>query len=969
MILRGKTSNKSLLQILLLALLLSFTASSVWAQDEAEDDEEATETEESADLGRIEVTGSLLRREEFTTTSPMQIINADTQAQVGQLTVAEILQNTTVAAGTTQLNNTFNGFVVQGGTGVQTLDLRGLGDNRTLVILDGRRPGGSGTQGQVNAFDLNMIPEIAATRFEIVLDGSSSIYGSDAIAGVANIITRRSFDGFEAQALAEVPFESGGEFYRVGAIWGKIFEKGSFTISAQWDKREALRIRDRDFLSCGQDLVYSESGQRIDREDRSVLAGTPLGGCPDNIYINTVLDAFSGERYIPSPDGVTIGPFPGYRPRTNGRYDGTGQGEAWYNDVLNAEFYGSQMAINEVERFNVYTTFDYAFDFWGGVDLDASLLYSSRETTAENWRQFFPAIVTFLPYENGEFAEGPLDYTLPVMPYPSNNKIDVDYMYFTAGLQGLFPTKNYWSWQVYGSYSKSDGDYGGNEILNSEAGDYFDSPSPPSISYFTPGVLGGGDMQSLINAIGSYEVGNTVYDQYQVVGIIAGDLFELPAGMVGAAFGAEYRDFSIDDQPSQNSQDSNLWGTSSALVTKGSNDVWEAFMELEVPIIAGKKGFEELTLNGSIRTFDYKVGGSDTVWKAGLKWAVTPSAMFRATAGTSYRAPALYELYLGNLTSFLGQLAIDPCINWDESTNSNIRTNCAAEGIPGDYTGAGSSAEITSGGGVENLEPETSDSYTVGFVWTPQFADLSIAFDWFSIEVNNQISQLSASSIISGCYNSTNFPNAFCDLFTRAGDGPTVAFPYNILTVNDSFVNVNEQKVSGVDMNLRWDQDFSYGQLVVEMQSTWYDENVQQLFDPSLVSGFDTTDYVGTVGSPDFLTNLRASFTKNDWTFNWYLQYVSATSDDPVFYDERDSYFGWTDAVYDYSMDAAFYHNISVFYQTEKWDFLVGINNLFDEEPDTYSTGGRSRRGNVPVSATQYDLLGRSLFTRVNFRF
>ena len=184
MMLRGNSRNKSLLQILLLALLLAFT-SGAWAQTEAAEDDEsdADDTEEAADLGRVTVTGSLLKREEFTSTSPMQIINADTQAQVGQLTVADILQSTTVAAGTTQLNNQFNGFVIQGGTGVQTLDLRGLGDNRTLVLLNGRRPGGSGTSGQVNAFDLSMIPEIAAQRFEIVLDGSSSIYGSDAIAG------------------------------------------------------------------------------------------------------------------------------------------------------------------------------------------------------------------------------------------------------------------------------------------------------------------------------------------------------------------------------------------------------------------------------------------------------------------------------------------------------------------------------------------------------------------------------------------------------------------------------------------------------------------------------------------------------------------------------------------------------------------------------------------------------------------
>jgi iron complex outermembrane receptor protein len=149
-------SIKDLFLFGLLAMLLA-AANAAWAQEDADSEEEADETEESADLGRIVVTGSLLKREDFTSTSPMQVINADTQAMVGQLSVADILQSTTIAGGTTQWNNQFNGFVVQGGYGIQTLDLRGLGDQRTLVLLNGRRPGGSGARGQVNALDLSMI--------------------------------------------------------------------------------------------------------------------------------------------------------------------------------------------------------------------------------------------------------------------------------------------------------------------------------------------------------------------------------------------------------------------------------------------------------------------------------------------------------------------------------------------------------------------------------------------------------------------------------------------------------------------------------------------------------------------------------------------------------------------------------------------------------------------------------------------
>jgi len=346
---------------------------------------------------------------------------------------------------------------------------------------------------------------------------------------------------------------------------------------------------------------------------------------------------------------------------------------------------------------------------------------------------------------------------------------------------------------------------------------------------------------------------------------------------------------------------------SSALVTKGTNEVAELFAEAEIPLLAGLPGVEELTLSLSARAFDYKVGGS------------------RSTAGTSYRAPALFELFLGNETSFVGQLSIDPCINWGESTNDRIRENCAAEGIPPDY---------------------------------PTGID---------IEVNNQIDQLGASAILSGCYNSENFPNAFCDLFTRApGDDPQ--FPHQVLTVTDTFININQQKYRGVDLNLLWHHNLDAGQLEVALQSTWNLENVQRLFDPEQVQGFDTVDFVGTIGSPKLVSNLRTSFSRADWKFNYYWQYISSTDNSP-FVDAETSYFGFAPAYRDIWMDSAVYHNVSVLYQQSKWDVLFGIKNLLDEEPDIVSSGVASRRGNVPIAATQYDLLGRTYFMRFNYRF
>lgn len=960
----------------LLALCLSTSVLVAWAQDTDSDTDSDTDVtiEEDGDvaaLDRVTVTGSLIRREEFTSTSPMQVITAESQFQAGQMSVAEMLQGSTVAAGTTQLNNQFSGYVIQGGTGVQTLDLRGLGAARSLVLLNGRRPGGSGTRGEVNSVDLSNIPEIAVNRFELVLDGSSSIYGSDAVAGVANIITRRSVDRPEVQVLAQVPLDSGGEFYRVSGITGFNTDKGAFTVSAQWELQEPLQVGDRNFLNCQQDRVWNEQGQRIDREDRSITAGTPLGGC-QNLYTNTVIDAFTGARYVPSPDGTTIGPIPGYRPRTNGTYNGT-EGQAYYDDVLNSDFLHTESAINRKERVNVYATADYAFDFWGGVDFDADFMYSRRDTEARGFRQFFPLVSSsdYIPYPNDPDYNPGIPVSQVVMPYTSNTDVTVDFYYVTMGLQGDLPTKRYWSWQTYASYSYSDGDYMSNGILASQSGDIRYDDSPPRVDYFDPAFLSGANMQQLIDAVGVSETGNTVYDQFQWVGIITGDLMDLPAGTVGTAFGLEYRTFSIDDQPPPASQNGDLWGQSSAIATKGSNDVIEAFVEADIPLMSGRQGAEDITLNLSARGFDYKNGGSDIVWKAGLNWQINPVLRLRSTVGTSYRAPALFEQYLGNQTGFLDQMGIDPCIDWGESNNDNIRANCAAIGIPEDYNGfPGSSALIISGGGVDNLEAETSDAFTAGFVITPEFADISIAADYYDFTVNDQIAQLGAENIAGGCYSGSNFPNAFCDLLTRApGNDPSA--PYNILTVLDSYVNVNKQRVRGVDMTLVWNRDFNFGTMGVEAQSTWTIENTRQLFSLGSVEGFDETDYAGSIGSPENITNIRTFWSRNDWKVTWFMQYVSET-DNSDFADEIiTSYFGYPNARRDITMDAALYHNLSVFYQQDKWDFLLGVNNVLDETPDTVSTGSSTllARGNYPNEASQYDLLGRRIFARFNFRF
>ncbi|MGR4876294.1 TonB-dependent receptor plug domain-containing protein [Pseudoxanthomonas sp. LARHCG66] len=954
---------------LFVAVLGCLYGGNALAQDEATENE-PEEKKEAVQLDKITVTGSLLKRVEYDSVSPVQVITADTNIALGQVETSEFLQKSSIAAGATQISHQFGAFVTEGGVGAQTLSLRGLGPNRSLVLLNGHRPGPAGTRGQVGAFDLNVLPSSIVQRIELLKDGSSSIYGSDAVAGVANVITRKNITSPEISVSFRAPFFGGGEVINLSGATGWNFDNGSITLAGEYYKQSPLTVGDRDFLKCAEDLVWDQEGNRIDREDRSILAGTPLGGCTSgNLYANTVSDLLTGARYVPTWNGQTIGNIPGYRPRVSTTYANSPQ--ASYTDVLNFPFFGEQYVIQDLERFSGYLSTDFSL---GEVNWKTELLVNRRESEYRGFRQFFPVIVGGSGYfyaNDPDFRNTatPSGVSQPVMPFRSNSSQKVDYYYVNTNFNGLFADT--WSWDVNASYSRSSGTYSDLSIDASKTGDWNYGEDAPTINYFDPGFLNGTRMDELVGLIGVWDTGKTVYDQTVVTGVVTGELFNLPAGAVGAAIGAEYREFSIDDQPGFYSVNGLLWGASSAQQTKGDDSVKEVFAEVEVPLLKGLPGVESLTFNASTRWFDYdSVGDSDNVWKIGLGWQIVPSLRLRATKGTSYRAPGLYELYLGNQSAFLGQTAIDPCINWGESSNANIRANCGAAGIPDNYNGAPSSATIYQGGGAGFLTPEHSNAFTGGLIWTPEFAPVSIALDYFEIEVLDQIGELEAQTIVASCYGSDVYPNNFCSMFTR--NAPNAAIePNGIQEVYATYVNINKQKVRGYDLLVRYQDDFSFGKLTLESQMTYMKEDVVQLFDSPLEGGSTISDYVGGIGRPKTVGNLSASLERGDWTYNWGIDFVDSTRRlTPLTSTGSYTYFGHPNAVVDTKADSRTYHTVSVQYEQPKWSFLMGIRNLFNKEPDTISAAaGYNRYGNVPVSATQYDYLGVSLFARVNYKF
>ena len=477
--------------------------------------------------------------------------------------------------------------------------------------------------------------------------------------------------------------------------------------------------------------------------------------------------------------------------------------------------------------------------------------------------------------------------------------------------------------------------------------------------------------------------GTTQYDQAIAEADFTGDLLTLPAGPLGSAFGVSYRHDRISDTPDPQGQIGNLWGQTAAGHTAGADAVKEGYLELNVPVFKDLPAIRSLSFDLSGRYSDYDSYGSTSTYKVAGNWTVTPELRFRGSVGTSFRAPALYELYLAHQTSFLGQNQVDPCYNVAANNPSpKIKAACAALGIPTNYVGqqnpgGGASVTISTGGGVGNLQAETSLAKSIGIILTPHhfgidtWANLSVAIDYFQFKVSNEVQTFGSYNIIAQCLSGQT---QFCALFQRDLN-PTSPTYFNILTVNNNYVNVASQYVNRIDATIRADHNFGgYGKLTFESNLSWTvtDKNV-------LLGGSPVADYNGgTYGydGPVFAGNASLRWDINDWSVYWNSQFIGKGSDvkgSLIGYDTfvNQNYFDvpngntsqLTTAVY--HTTPRIYHDVSLLKRLPNInaEITLGIRNLFDEAPPSVSTG-EFRDGVAALNA--YDMIGRQFFGRLS---
>lgn len=960
---------------------------------------------QASDVDEVVVVGSRIRRDNYNAPSPTQVVTREEATLQGFASTTEALQSTAVTGGTSQITAAYGNYVTDGGPGANTIGLRGLGPSRTLVLLNGRRVSPAGSRGSVGSADLNVLPTAMIDRVEVLRDGASSIYGSDAVAGVINIQTRKNFDGvvFEAQHNEPTSANGAGGSDRLSLTAGTRGERWHAAGSIEYYNRDELTLRDRGFTRCqtdgrrvgdyidpitGQSKCYPITATGSNGSAINSIGVGAEGGLDDAGNRTFVQIAGTGangvrpgnfNRFRPN-SGVTTGPMAGFE-----GVGGTGVNlnvrDTFDDRMLN------QSLISPAEIVTLYGEGSYQLNALGNAEIYGEVLFNSRQSSQTGYRQLA------LDYAKGSplIPAGDLRNSVFSADQGLNKGQDVGVRAFiglgndrstqdqvfhreVVGIKGDFFIPE-WRYDLSAIYSKSRSEYVSQQFLQDrliatldvvetapgkfQCADLSANPGCIAAPALTTQTIGGILPKDWLDYVFRPVTGVTEFEEKIVSFGIDGPLFDLPAGKVMGFFGAEWRDSKINDTPGADSINANLYNYPSSQPTRGSDSVWEVFGEVEAPLLRDAPFAKELTLNASFRYTDYDSYGDDTTYKVGLVYRPIEMLTFRGTYGTSYRAPALFEQFLGATSGFQNASA-DPCNDYGaDGVGENRIANCTAVGLPDNFQATSSVAVYSVGGASNNLSAETSTNLTLGVVLRPTlpqgWGDLAIAVDYYEIEVENGVARYGATNILQGCYDSR--PEDFANNVGMCGLVSRDPGKNNQLTVQNGYVNLATDIVKGLDYTLRYRKDVGPGSALFNLAVTQYTEISSKLF-----SDDPLEDYKGMINNPEFTGTADLSYAWDKWRVRYGVEWIQGMDS----YD----YYGLNPATTSYDFDVPDYwlHSASVQYAADGWTVTAGVRNLTNQDPPTISSGLYNRVGNAPLYSG-YDYLGRTAFVNLTKSF
>lgn len=937
------------------------TASPVLAQDESSAAEQpVTETPPEDGTEEVTVTGSRIKRKSVATPAPVSVVDIQDILSVGQVSVADILQRLPANA------NAINIQVNNGGTGAARVDLRSLGTARTLVLVNGRRfvPGGNGVNASV---DLNSIPLAVIERIEILKDGGSAIYGSDAIAGVVNVITKRDFEGVEATAFSSMTDRGDGRVMEFNFTGGVTSDDGRSNVvfGAQYVDIQPMFAGDREFSRLARSFNFNRydaaggSGPLDDFIDIGGSTGVPAGRILDRTGApgNAAWDATGCGRGVDCQNGSEqagdVGD--GYRPLEDPR------------DQYN--FQPENYLSTPNQRLAFWTSGNYRASDYLGFFFEGSLTNRSSEQLL--------APTPLVTIGEGLTVSGDNIYN-PFgrdfrdvrrrMLEAGNRRFSQDSNTFrlVLGLEGDLPAiGNFsgWSWDAYLTYGRTETTVeiqGRFNRLNLERAigpaDGCTGDCVPLNLFGGPGSI----TEEMVDYISFVGVDRGFNEQYIGAVNVGGPLFNLYAqDPVAISFGYEFRREEAADIPNPLAASGQATGNTRN-ATRGFFEVNGVFAELSAPIVSGVTGIQQLELTAALRYVDFNTFGNNTTYKLGLRWNPVNFLAFRGTFSTAFRAPSIGELFQGAADSFprVGDIcSTDPAIGAFGS-DEVVATNCAAEGFANGISDSRNQLPTTIGGN-QGLDAETAETITVGVVFEDNLIKgLTASFDFYRIEIDNAITSIGANVILSGCYGRETPIDSLCNLIVRDPGSGLITDVQNLET------NVGGEMASGFDFEVRYNSpNLPFGRIGLGVEGTVILDLIT-----TLATGFDQQRggyfTAGEGSNPDYRLNAFARWAYGMFNAGTNFRYLPGTQECAGGVCSVDSATAPISRDVDDYLRMDLFAGFNVSSPLGSTSITVGINNLTDAEPP-FVSGGL----NANTDPLTYDLAGRTFYGRVSQRF
>ena len=968
------------------AAILGSMSSTVAAAQSDQTDSEVDEAAESSEGGReILVTGSRILRRDYVSESPIVTLDQEDIALTGSPSIDtklnQLPQLTASASTAAPTANTRGGQA--------SANLRGLGQQRTLVLLDGRRLQPAGIDGSV---DLNVVPASLISNIEIITGGASAVYGSDAVTGVVNLKLRKDVQGFELTGRALVSDEGDGATYNVSGLYGTGFAdgRGYAVFAADYSSRDGI-------LMTARDSVVNQSASGTLPEGNLIADGSNL---PTQAAVNSV---FSTYGYAPG----TVSRTTSFGFNTDGTlFNARGPINFRSGDLTNTGlesstrvYYAGDWAYIQtpMTRYNTFGHVEYETN--GGVKAFAELLYTDNSVKA----QFPPAVLgsnsstipVIIPITN-PFIPDDLAAVLASRPDPDadfnvrKRLIEAgphvetyDYKVYQAvlGLSGDLGED--WKWSASGSYGRTKLDQTSTAYQSSSAINNLLAQPDGGASLCDGGLNLFGlqaNSQSCLDYIDHTVVTQTVLSRHAADLGLTGTLLELPAGPLSVAFGVEYRRDEFNFEPDELSAIGDIAGYQPILPSSGSVNAKEFYIEALIPVLNNSVLAQEFNVGLAYRYSDYSSIGSTDTYKIDLDWLLRDGVRFRAGYSRAVRAPSVGELYapiefgrssLGSIGS-VGQG--DPCdirsAYRASADAAEVEALCLAQGIPAPILDAFTDTNVNTTfqtSGNANLQAEVADTYSAGVVLRPNFgsslfSSLSFSIDYYKIKLGKAIGMITNILATQRCFNAdgTNptydVNNYYCQLIERDTQAGLIS------SIQNPLFNLGGFETDGVDFALDWAIPLGKGD--VRLSSN---VNYLRSFKIRTVQNGPEFDYAGTIlntqidplatAHPEWkaISSIGYDHDQFDVQLTWRFidkmenaNNVGTDGDLPA-----------VDAVSYFDLNAG----IDV---AENFRFSAGIINLFDKKPPMVNT---SVIGQYLTDLYTYDIVGRRMFVQARMTF